>query len=62
MNYVVGKKSDEDMFGKAMPGTDYVANSGTLTFGPNDTVKQIEVEIIEDSVFEGNENIFRCIK
>ncbi|HMP58254.1 MAG TPA: Calx-beta domain-containing protein [Gemmatales bacterium] len=33
----------------ATPGQDYVAQSGTLVFGPNDTVKSVAIPIINDS-------------
>ena len=35
--------------GSAVAGTDYTASSGTLTFGPGETVKNITVPIIDRS-------------
>ena len=40
--------------GTALVGSDYVANSGTLTFAPGETSKTITVSIIDDSLFEGS--------
>lgn len=41
--------------GTALAGQDYVAQSGTLTFAPGVTQQNILVEVIGDSVVEGNE-------
>ena len=41
--------------GTALAGSDYTANSGTLTFAPGETTKTITVAITNDTVFEGNE-------
>ena len=42
--------------GTAAAGMDYTATAGTLTFAPGETSKTINVPIINDNVFEGNEN------
>jgi Calx-beta domain len=36
----------------AHPGSDYVADSGTLTFAPGETAKNIPIEILGDTVDE----------
>lgn len=41
--------------GSAIAGGDYVASSGTLTFNPGETTKQIVVSIVRDTVIEPNE-------
>ena len=42
--------------GTAVAGSDYVATSGTITFGINDTTpKQISIPIIDDTVVESTE-------
>jgi len=41
--------------GTATAGTDYVAQSGTLTFAPGQTQKTIQVAAIGDTVVEANE-------
>ena len=41
--------------GSAIAGADYQATSGTLTFGPNDTVKVVQVPIIDDLTVENTE-------
>ncbi len=41
--------------GTALAGGDYTATSGTLTFGPGETVKSISVPVIDDAVTEGDE-------
>ena len=43
----------------ATAGTDYAAESGTLTFlGLNNEVQTIEIDILEDTVAEGTESFF----
>lgn len=37
----------------AVPGVDYTAVSGTLTYTPGQTVKTITVPIIDDAIYEG---------
>jgi uncharacterized delta-60 repeat protein len=37
---------------------DYVAQSGTLNFGPNDTQQSITIEILQDQLVEFNEDLF----
>jgi len=44
--------------GTAMAGSDYVATSGTVSFGPGETVKTITVTILDDSLIENSENFF----
>ena len=41
--------------GTATAGTDYTATAGTLVFAPGETSKIINIPIINDTVFEGNE-------
>lgn len=41
--------------GSAIAPGDYVATSGTLTFSPGETPKQIVVQIVGDTVVEPNE-------
>jgi len=43
--------------GTATVGEDYTAASGTLTFDPNDKVETFTVDIIDDSVYEGDETV-----
>jgi Tol biopolymer transport system component len=43
--------------GTATAGVDYIATSGLLLFGQNQTSKSFNVTILNDSVFEGNESI-----
>lgn len=42
----------------AIPGTDYVETSGTLTFGPGETVKTFDVPVLNDSVEDTDNGIF----
>jgi Mg-chelatase subunit ChlD len=42
--------------GTATPGEDYTPVNGTLTFAPGETTKTIVVPIIEDRIYEGDEN------
>ena len=44
--------------GTATAGSDYVANSGTLTFNPGETVKTVTVVVNGDTTVEGNETFF----
>jgi thermitase len=41
--------------GAATSGTDFVFQSGTLSFAPGETSKTIVVDVIGDTAFEGNE-------
>ena len=41
--------------GTAMAGTDYTATSGTLTFGPGETTKTINVAVTDDETSESSE-------
>ncbi|MGE3659547.1 MAG: Calx-beta domain-containing protein, partial [Mycolicibacterium sp.] len=41
--------------GTAVAGSDFVASAGTLTFAPGVTSQMVHVDIIGDSVVEGNE-------
>jgi Domain of unknown function (DUF4394)/Calx-beta domain/Domain of unknown function (DUF4214) len=43
--------------GSASAGVDYVAVSGTLTFGAGETSKTFDVPIIDDAFLEGNETL-----
>ena len=41
--------------GSAVAGSDYVSQSGTLTFNPGETVKTVTVTVLNDAVFEDPE-------
>ena len=43
--------------GTAIAGTDYVAESGTITFAPNDQSEQITIDVTGDIDFEGDETL-----
>jgi sugar lactone lactonase YvrE len=43
--------------GTATAGTDYTAATGTLSFAPGESSKTINIPIINDNVFEGNETL-----
>ena len=43
--------------GSAQAGQDYAAQSGTLTFGPGETVKNISIPVSDDTVPEADETI-----
>ena len=43
--------------GTATAGTDYVATSGTAVFGPGEASKTINIPLIQDSLYEGNETL-----
>lgn len=42
--------------GTALAGSDYIATSGTLTFAPGETSKEISVSVIGDSTVESDES------
>lgn len=42
----------------ATASQDYSASTGTLTFGPSETMKQFTVPILDDAVYEGSETFF----
>jgi Ca2+-binding RTX toxin-like protein len=44
--------------GTAVAGSDFAATSGTLTFAPGETVKQVVVDIADDGSNEGVERLF----
>lgn len=44
--------------GTATANQDYVPASGTLTFGPDETKKEITVKVIDDEVFEQDERFY----
>ncbi len=44
--------------GTARPQADYVAGSGTLTFGPGDTSRTIDVPLVGDTLSEADETMF----
>ena len=44
--------------GTANAGSDYVANSGTLTFNPGETSRALQVTVNSDALVEGNETFF----
>jgi chitinase len=41
--------------GSATAGSDFVGKSGTLTFAPGETVKTVAIDIIDDTLAEGQE-------
>ena len=41
--------------GLAEPGVDFVSTEGTLTFGPGETVKDILIPVLDDSIAESTE-------
>jgi hypothetical protein len=43
--------------GSATAGSDYTADSGTLTFNPGDTSKTFNVTSLDDAVYEGPETV-----
>ena len=43
------------MNGTAASGTDYVAQTGTLTFAPGETIKYVTIEVKGDNKKEANE-------
>lgn len=43
--------------GSAVAGSDYVATSGTLTFGPGEYSKTVSVATIDDTDYEGDETV-----
>ncbi|HEX7315053.1 MAG TPA: Calx-beta domain-containing protein [Pyrinomonadaceae bacterium] len=43
--------------GTATAGSDYVAQSGTLTFAPGETSKNISIQLIDDKVVEPDETV-----
>jgi YD repeat-containing protein len=44
--------------GTAKAGSDYTATSGSLTFGPSDTVKTFAVGTIDDTIIENPETLY----
>lgn len=48
--------------GSAVAVADYVAKSGTLTFSPGQTSKTVNVTIVDDDDYEGNENFYVMLK
>jgi hypothetical protein len=54
-NTITVHYATSDGFSAGAPG-DYIATSGDLTFAPNETTKQFTVPIVENTVYEGNEN------
>ena len=44
--------------GSANAGADYIATQGTLTFGPQETVKTFPISVIDDDVFEQDEHFY----
>ena len=43
--------------GTASPGSDYVSSSGTLTYPPGVTVRNITIGIVDDTLQEGDEEL-----
>ncbi|VDD96899.1 unnamed protein product [Enterobius vermicularis] len=48
--------------GTANAGSDYVPVKGTLTFYPEDKLQKINIEIVDDDVFEEDEHFFLHLK
>ncbi|MEY2508152.1 MAG: hypothetical protein QOH01_2481 [Verrucomicrobiota bacterium] len=44
--------------GSALAGEDYVTTNGTVNFGPGETFKQIQIQILNDTLLENAENFF----
>src|SRR2546423_8689946 len=44
--------------GSALAGSDYVAKTGTISFGAGETFKQIQIQILNDTELENAENFF----
>lgn len=44
--------------GAAKAGTDYIAQSGSLTFTPGQTSKVVEIDIVDDSLYESDEPFY----
>lgn len=44
--------------GTATAGSDYTAANGTITFNPNETSKQVTVQVMGDTIFEPTETFF----
>ena len=42
--------------GTALAGQDYVGSAGTLTFADGETTRTLDIAILDDSVYEGDEN------
>ncbi|MFL6543325.1 MAG: Calx-beta domain-containing protein [Chthoniobacterales bacterium] len=42
--------------GTANAGSDYVSNSGTVTFGPGETQQTIQITVLDDILLESSEN------
>ncbi|HEU4346355.1 MAG TPA: Calx-beta domain-containing protein [Actinoplanes sp.] len=45
----------ETVDGSAIDGEDYASAAGTLTFNPGETTKSITVDVVGDTMYEGNE-------
>ena len=58
MSVVPYSYSYETSDGTANAGEDYVAKSGIIEFEPNEYIKSIEIEIIDDDVWEETETFF----
>src|SRR5215213_2333964 len=56
VKYSTGDFPPGSPFAKA--SQDYSATTGTLTFGPNETMKQFSVPILQDAVYEEIETFF----
>ena len=56
VKYSTGDFPPGSSFAKA--SQDYTATTGTLTFGPTETMKQFSVPILEDAVYEEIETFF----
>ncbi|SVD48423.1 uncharacterized protein METZ01_LOCUS401277, partial [marine metagenome] len=47
--------------GSATAGSDYTATSGTLTFAPGETAKEVRVNILDDALDETDETFFLTV-
>lgn len=55
---VVSFSTDAKKFGTAAAGSDFISQTGTVTFAPGETKKTVTVEIVGDSVHEKNEYFY----
>ena len=55
MNYATQDGAPITGAAAALAGSDYVAASGTLNFAPGETAKTVKVQLINDTLPEGDE-------
>ncbi|MBI1733651.1 MAG: SBBP repeat-containing protein [Candidatus Rokubacteria bacterium] len=61
VDYTTGEPTEPGVLA-ATAGADYVATSGTLTFGANETSKTFTVRILNDTTAEGDENVLLTLR